>query len=160
MKVSLYVIVAFALIAGMGLSAQLNAQALSEEGVMLSGTITKQSGTPVPKADVSNRNATAEVNPEAPPPEETNRKALEQKAGKDAAKLVLRSVPSEALTYIDGKFVGRTPLMLIVPPGKYNVEMRGQRDGFGERLIGLLPNETQQLALTLELRYPAKVTLR
>jgi len=160
MKVSLYVAVAIALIVGMSLSAQLDAQALSEAGVTLSGAITKQSGTAAPKADVSNRNATAEVTREGPPPEETNRKALEQRAGKDAAKLVLRSVPSEALIYIDGKFVGSTPLMLIVPPGKYKVEMRGQRDGFGERLVGLLPNETQQLALTLELRYPAKVTVR
>jgi hypothetical protein len=56
--------------------------------------------------------------------------------------------------------VGRTPLLLIVPPGKYKVEMRGQRDGFGERVIGLLPNETQDLALRLELRYPARILMR
>lgn len=97
---------------------------------------------------------------EGPSLEETNRKALEQRAGKDAAKLLLQSSPSEALTYIDGTFVGRTPLLLIVPPGKYKVEMRGKRDEFGERLVGLLPNETQQLALTLALRYPASVSVR
>jgi hypothetical protein len=57
-------------------------------------------------------------------------------------------------------FVGRTPLLLIVPPGTYKVEMRGQRAEYGERLVGLLPNETQQLVLTLALRYPAKITLR
>jgi PEGA domain len=97
---------------------------------------------------------------EGPPPDETNRRDLEKRAGKDAAKLLLQSVPSEALTYIDGTFVGRTPLLLIVPPGKHNVEMLGKREEFGERLVGLLPKETQQLTLTLALRYPARTSAR
>jgi hypothetical protein len=96
---------------------------------------------------------------ETPSPGETNRRAFEKRAGKDAAKLNLQSVPSEALTYIDGMFVGRTPLLLIVPPGKYKVEMRGPREGFAERLVGLLPNETQDLALTLASRYPARISV-
>jgi hypothetical protein len=97
---------------------------------------------------------------EGPPLDETNRKALEQRAGKDAAKLLLQSVPSEALIFIDGELVGRTPLLLTVPPGMYKVEMRGQREEFGERLVGVLPNETQQLALTLTMRYPTSVSVR
>ena len=92
--------------------------------------------------------------------DEINRKTLEQRAGPDAAKLTLESMPSEALTYLDGIFVGRTPLLLVVPPGKYKVEMRGKHEEFGERLVGLLPKETQQLALTLESRYPARVSGR
>jgi hypothetical protein len=94
-----------------------------------------------------------------PPVEETNRKALEAGAGKDAAKLLLRSVPSQATIYIDGMIVGRTPLLLIIPPGKHKVEMRGESAEFGERVIDLLPNETQQLALTLTLRYPASISV-
>ena len=97
---------------------------------------------------------------QGPSPDEVNRKALEQEAGKDAAKLVLQSVPSGAMTYLDGTFVGRTPLQLIVPPGKYKVEMRGNLEEFGERLVGLLPSETQQLTLELALRYPAKISAR
>jgi hypothetical protein len=97
---------------------------------------------------------------DVPPLDQTNRRALEQRAGKDAAKLLLQSVPSGAEISIDGMFVGRTPLLLIVPPGTYKVEMRGQRAEYGERLVGLFPNETQQLVLTLALRYPAKITLR
>jgi hypothetical protein len=97
---------------------------------------------------------------EGPPPEEANRKALEQRAGKDAAKLLLRSVPSEARVYIDGMFLGRTPLLLMVPPGKYKVEMHGQREEFGGRLIGLLPNDTQQVVLTLASRYATHVSVR
>src|SRR5690242_21448548 len=45
---------------------------------------------------------------------ETNRKALEAGAGKDAAKLLLRSVPSQATIYIDGTEVGDTPLLLLI----------------------------------------------
>ena len=96
---------------------------------------------------------------EGPPPDEANRKALEQRAGDDAIKLLLQSVPSEAMIFIDGMFVGRTPLLLIVPPGKYKVEMRGKREEFGERFIELSANETQQLTLTLEPRYPTSITM-
>jgi len=96
--------------------------------------------------------------PQGPSPDETNRKALEQRAGIDVARLSLQSEPSGAMTYIDGMFVGRTPLQLIVPPGKYKVEMHGKHEEFGEGLVGLLPSETQQLKLTLELRYPARIS--
>ncbi|HET9401115.1 MAG TPA: PEGA domain-containing protein [Candidatus Acidoferrales bacterium] len=91
---------------------------------------------------------------------ETNRKALEQGAGKDAAKLMLKSAPADAMIYIDGMFVGRAPQLVTLSPGKHKVEMRGQRGEFGERLVGLLPNETQQLTLTLTIRYPAKISVR
>ena len=54
-----------------------------------------------------------------------NRKALEDQAGKNAAKLMLRSVPDKSSVRIDGKPVGKTPLLLIVQPGVYVVEMEG-----------------------------------
>jgi hypothetical protein len=161
MKVSLHVSVAIALIVGMGLCAQLDAQM---QGATVSATtVTEQPAAAPPKADVSVRNAPVGTRDVATNPDEvyaTNRKALEQRAGKDAAKLLLRSAPSEALIYIDGTPVGRAPLLLIVPPGKYKVEMRGPREGSAERLLGLLPNETQQVALTLVLKYPGKISVR
>ena len=92
-------------------------------------------------------------------PEETNRKALEQRAGKNPARLALESLPSGALVFIDGTFVGRTPLTLIVPPGTYNIEMHGQREEFGERLVGILPDETQRLMIKLAPRYPARISV-
>jgi len=167
MKAFLKVSVATALLAGMGLLSHLNAQTMGT--TTLSGSVVQQSGTqpsgtpppaPAPKAEASVATPVSTFTPASLPAYVTNRKALEQRAGKDAAKLVLQSVPSNALIYIDGMFVGRTPLLLIVPPAKYKVEMHGQRDGFGERLIGLLPKETQQLTLTLELRYPAKLSIQ
>jgi len=85
-----------------------------------------------------------------PPPEEVNRKALEDRAGTDAGKLFLRSTPTGAQILIDGAFVGRTPLLLVVPPGKYKIEMRGTRGEAATSTIGLLPNKTQEVALSLK----------
>jgi hypothetical protein len=98
--------------------------------------------------------------PDGPPADELNRKALEQRAGKDAAKLLLQSAPTDAHIYIDGILVGRTPLFLLVPPGKYKVEIRGQREEFGQRDIDLSPNETKRVAVPLALRYPGSVSVQ
>ncbi len=96
--------------------------------------------------------------PTAPPPEVVNRQALEQHAGKNACKLLLRSVPSAAQVFVDGAFVGNSPMLLIVAPGKYQVEMRGHRLEFAERVVDLLPRETREVALSLTTRYPTRVT--
>lgn len=95
-----------------------------------------------------------------PPVDEVNRKALEEHTGPDAGKLMLHSVPTGAQIYINGLLVGRTPLLLVVPPGKYRIEMRGQRQEYGKRSIGLLPNETQDIIVTLASLYPTRVSTR
>jgi hypothetical protein len=97
---------------------------------------------------------------QGPPPDETNRKALEESAGRDPAKLLMRSTPAGAQIFVNGRLVGRAPLLLILAPGKYKVEMRGQRQDYGERTVGLLPNETQNVALTLSPLYPIRVSTR
>ncbi len=96
----------------------------------------------------------------AEPAETTNRRALEERAGKDAARLILRSVPNNALVRIDGKRVGSTPLLLILAPGGYKVEMEGARTEFASRQVDLLPRETREVVLSLQSRYPARVRLR
>jgi hypothetical protein len=88
---------------------------------------------------------------------ESNRKALEAKAGTDGARLLLRSTPSQAQVWINNKPVGSTPILLIVPPGKYTVEMRGSRQETGRTDLALLPKETRELALKLEARYPTRI---
>jgi hypothetical protein len=92
-----------------------------------------------------------------PPPEDLNRKALEESAGKDAGKLLVRSTPSHARIYINGAFVGYAPQLFVVAPGKYKIELRGQRDNYAERTLGLLPNDTQEVSLDLTARYPFHV---
>jgi hypothetical protein len=102
----------------------------------------------------------------APPSEEAfrvaNRRALEQRAGKDAAKLTLKSVPAGASVNIDGKLVGLTPLILTLAPGAYKVEMLGPRMEFGKLQIDLRAQETREVELPLSPapRYPTHVWLR
>jgi|ERR1700678_1012385 len=94
-----------------------------------------------------------------PPAEEANRKNLEENAGRDPANILLRSSPSGAQIYVNGAFVGHSPLLLNVAPGKYKVEMRGQRDDFAQRTIGLLARDTQEITLILSARYPNRVSI-
>jgi hypothetical protein len=96
--------------------------------------------------------------PVGPPPEVVNRQALEQHAGKNACKLLLRSVPSAAQVFVDGAFVGDSPILLILAPGKYQIEMKGRRLEMAERAVDLLPRETREVALSLTTRYPTRVT--
>ena len=89
-----------------------------------------------------------------------NRRELEKDAGEHAAKLLVRSDPSKASVLIDGKLVGNTPLLLILPPRQYKVEMRGSRLEFAQGQVDLLPKETREFELKLEQRYPSQVHLR
>lgn len=98
--------------------------------------------------------------PTGPPADVVNRAALEKKAGKDAAKMLLRSTPSGARVWVNGEFVGSTPLLLIVPPGKYRVRMADSRLDLAQQEFGVLPHETRELTLPLAVRYPASVSIR
>ncbi|MGA2371403.1 MAG: PEGA domain-containing protein [Candidatus Korobacteraceae bacterium] len=94
-------------------------------------------------------------------PQDANRRALEQRAGKDAAKLSLKSEPAKALVRIDGKAVGRTPLLISLAPGVYKIEMEGPRMESGTQQLNLGPNETREIALPLSAapRYPSHIEL-
>ncbi|MCZ6492338.1 MAG: PEGA domain-containing protein [Acidobacteria bacterium] len=94
------------------------------------------------------------------PLEATNRLVLEQRAGKNAGKLLLRSVPNRAQVWIDGKRIGSTPLLLILAPGKYKVKMEGSRKAFAQKQVDLQPQERQEVVLNLEQRYPSHLRLR
>jgi len=89
-----------------------------------------------------------------------NRKALEQRAGKNASKLMLRSSPTDAYVKIDGKPVGNTPILLVVSPGQYDVVMDGKRMDHAEQKIDLLPKETREFLLPLKQLYPTTVQVQ
>jgi hypothetical protein len=95
-----------------------------------------------------------------PPPEVLNRRNLEQRAGRDAAKLLLRSTPSGSQVWVDSAFVGTTPMLLVLAPGKYHLELRGPRQEFAARIVDLIPRETREIAPTLAAHYPTKVIVR
>jgi hypothetical protein len=92
-------------------------------------------------------------------PAETNRKALESDSGKHAARLLLRSTPDDAEVFVNDLTVGRTPLLLLVAPGKYKVSMRGERQESGDQTVGAMPDETQVVLIHLKSRYPTSITL-
>jgi len=91
-----------------------------------------------------------------------NRLALEQHAGKEAAKLSLKSEPAKATVRIDGKPVGQTPLLISLAPGVYRIEMEGPRMEFGKQQLTLGPNETREVQLPLSAapRYPSHIDLQ
>ena len=91
--------------------------------------------------------------------EDANRQALEQEAGEDAGKLLLRSTPTKAAVWIEGKRVGSTPLLLVLAPGAYRVELRGSRMEFAGQRVDLQARETRELNVPLEQRYPSHVRL-
>src|SRR5262249_9623752 len=93
----------------------------------------------------------------APPPPENKIRDLQAKAGKDAGKLLLRATPAASQVWVNGKIVGKTPLLLVLAPGKYQVEMRGVRGETGTSTIDLLPRETREVQLKLQSLYPARV---
>lgn len=97
--------------------------------------------------------------PSGPPADVVNRETLAKNAGKDAAKMLLRSAPSDARVWVNGAFVGTTPLLLIVPPGKYHVKMADDRLDSKEQDLGVLPRETREFLLRLAVRYPASVSI-
>jgi len=88
-----------------------------------------------------------------------NREALEQAAGQDAAKLMLRSNPTDAFVKINGKAVGKTPILLVVPPGRYDVTLDGKRMDHAEQKIDLLPKETREFLIPLKQQFPTEVMI-
>jgi flagellar capping protein FliD len=89
-----------------------------------------------------------------------NRRTLERQAGRDAGKLLLRSDPSGAQAWIDGLFIGKTPVLLLLAPGKHRMEIHGPRQKFASGVLELLPRETRDVAMNLTVRYPTNVIVR
>jgi PEGA domain len=114
---------------------------------------------PAPSKPAAPKSAPHLVIPAGPPPEVTNREGLERSAGKDAGKLLLRSTPGSARVWVNGAFVGDTPMLLIVAPGKYQVEMRGQRLESAGQTVALLPRETREVVLKMAVLYPTTVSI-
>jgi hypothetical protein len=100
------------------------------------------------------------VAPDGPPPDVVNRKEFEDNAGDKAGKLLLRSAPSGADVFVNNLLVGQTPVLLVIAPGAYKVDMRGGRDESGRATVGVTPKETSTVAIELKPRYPSSISLR
>ncbi len=97
---------------------------------------------------------------DGPPLDVVNRKEFEDNAGDKSGKLFLRSVPSGADIFVNDLLVGRTPLLMIIAPGPYKIEMRGTRDDSGNANVGVIPKETRTVEIDLKQRYPSSISLR
>ena len=73
---------------------------------------------------------------------------------------MLRSLPGKGVVRIDGKPVGKTPLLLVLAPGVYKIAIDGERMSSAEKQVDLLPHETREVVVSLESRYPARLQLR
>jgi hypothetical protein len=142
--------------------------AQAQSAAEYSGTTLLSSGTTAsmkpPKVPAAPSNKAPAASPHlaatsGPPPEESNRSALEASAGKDASKLLLRSTLTDSKVWINGKPVGKTPMLLILAPGKYEIEVVAADSTRTQSTVALLPRETRELTLNLLPRYRARVTL-
>ncbi len=98
--------------------------------------------------------------PAGPPAAMVNRRALQERAGSQASRLSLQSAPQGSMVWVDGLFVGTTPLELELAPGAHQVQldatgMKTHRQGFE-----LGPQEIRELRVQLEPRYATKIVLR
>ena len=67
---------------------------------------------------------------------------------------------SGAEIFIDDLLVGRSPLLIVIAPGKYTIDMRGPRQESGRSTVGVMPSETQTVVINLNEKYPTSVTIR
>lgn len=93
-------------------------------------------------------------------PEVRARRELEARAGDGAATLLLRSVPSDAQVWIHGRYVGKTPMLLILAPGAYPVRLQGNATDPVEKNVDLLPHEKREVEIRLPSRYRNQIRLR
>ena len=149
-RVRIYIAIAGFVILFSGLAMAQDSSSSSSSG----RTFTVIEGPP-PKANSKSPYITSQ---DGPPIDEVNRKALESRAGLNGGKMMLRSIPTGARIFVNDEFVGRAPLLLVVAPGRYRVQMHGDREASAERSVAVAPKETQEVALTLLSRYPDRVT--
>ncbi len=142
------------------------AQSVAEYGSSVSRSGGAAAGAKVVKPDLP-QPATAAASSSAHMPVRTgesvagaNCRTLQQRAGADGAKVALRSLPDHAQVWIDGLFVGATPLDLTLAPGRHLVEMRDATSEMVRQQIELQPKQSREVLSTLKPRYPDKVSLR
>jgi hypothetical protein len=85
----------------------------------------------------------------------SNRVALQRSAGTEAAETSLRSVPDHVLVWIDMRFVGATPIMLKLAPGRHRVRMSAPNLQPVDESVELAPKQPKEVLLSLTPRVAA-----
>lgn len=97
--------------------------------------------------------------PVGPSPAKINRAWFAKQAGRHGAQLSIDAVPPQSQVWIDGKFVGETPLRVTLPAGKYHVSLMGRRQEHAAREIEIASGKNQRLEIHLEQTYPYAVSI-
>jgi len=127
-------------------------------GIVFPGT--KPSAAAPKAASGSSRSTEPLTLPMGPSAATLNCRALKERAGSEAAKLSVRSVPDRSQVWVDGLFVGTTPMELELAPGAHQVEVDGTGMKIHRQTIELNPKQSQELVVQLESRYQTKIVLR
>ncbi|MBZ5662261.1 MAG: PEGA domain-containing protein [Acidobacteriia bacterium] len=88
-----------------------------------------------------------------------NRDFLQSHSGADAARISLRTAPVLAQAWIDGRFVGPTPLDLKLAPGHHRVLVRAPNMQESAQEFDLAAKQTQPIDLALKASAQSTVVL-
>jgi hypothetical protein len=89
----------------------------------------------------------------------TSRQLFQDHSGPGAAQVSLHTVPNQAQAWIDGKFVGATPLDLKLAPGHHRVLVRAPNMQESMREFDLAAKQTQSIDLPLKSAYQDQVNI-
>lgn len=90
---------------------------------------------------------------------QTNRGFFESHSGPNAAQVAVHTVPDHAQAWIDGKFVGPTPLDLKLAPGHHQVLVRAPNMQQATRDFDLTAKQTQSIDLPMKSSYQNQVII-
>ena len=91
---------------------------------------------------------------------QTNRQFFQSHSGPNAAQVAVHTVPDHAQAWIDGKFVGPTPLDLKLAPGHHQVVVRAPNMQEAVRDFDLTAKQTQSIDLPMKSSYQNQVIIQ
>lgn len=89
----------------------------------------------------------------------TNLQFFQTHSGPGAAQIAVHTVPDHAQAWIDGKFVGPTPLDLKLAPGHHQLLVRAPNMHESVREFDLAAKQTQSIDLPLKSAYQNQVVI-
>jgi hypothetical protein len=140
-----------------------HAQAAVEYGGATSvsaGAVSAKPGVFTPGAGGSVNHSVFLAKPSGTPPEQLNREWFAKQAGKEGAQLTIDATPAQTSVWIDGKFVGKAPLMLTLAAGKHHLSLLGPRQEHAERDVNIVGGKNDRLTIRLQETYPSAVAIR
>ncbi|HXP81290.1 MAG TPA: PEGA domain-containing protein [Verrucomicrobiae bacterium] len=90
---------------------------------------------------------------------QTNKQFFQSQSGPNAAQVAVHTVPDHAQAWIDGKFVGPTPLDLKLAPGHHQVLVRAPNMQEVVRDFDLTAKQTQAIDLAMKSSYQNQVII-